>query len=209
MVILGLTGSIGMGKSTAADMFRRLAIPVHDADATVHQLLKKGGGAVAGVGQAFPSVMADGEIDRGKLAEVVFGDAKALHRLEMLMHPEVRKRQEKFLQRARMQRQSLVVLDIPLLFETGGAARCDAVVVASAPAHLQRRRVMSRPGMTGERYQSILARQMPDHEKRRRADFIVPTGLGRAFSFQRVREIVESAKSLDPGQRLHRDGKYK
>ncbi len=202
MVILGLTGSIGMGKSTTADMFRRLGVPVYDADATVHQLLQKGGDAVTKVGRVFPAALEDGAINRAKLGDTVFGDPQALHRLEALLHPEVRKRQQKFLQRAQMRRQSLVVLDIPLLFETGGAAQCDAIVVVSAPAHLQRDRVLSRPGMTMERYTSILSRQTSDHEKRRRADFVVPTGLGRAFSFQRVREIVESAKSLKPQRRL-------
>ena len=195
MVILGLTGSIGMGKSAAARAFRRLGVPVHDADKAVHALLAEGGEAVAAVAEAFPGVVRDGAVDRQALARRVFDDDDALARLEDLLHPLVRRSEQRFLKAARAHGRRVVVLDIPLLFETGGEDRCDAVVVVSAPAFVQAQRVLKRPGMTRKRLESILARQMPDAEKRRRADFIVPTGLGLDFSLRVVREIVRVARS--------------
>ena len=191
MIILGLTGSIGMGKSTAAATLRRFGVPVYDADAAVHRLLAVGGVAVAAVEAAFPGVRNDsGGIDRQKLGQRVFGDQTALRKLEAILHPIVRREERRFVARARARRVPLVVLDIPLLFETGGEERCAAVLVVSAPARLQRERVMRRPGMSKERFAGILRAQMPDREKRRRADFVVATALGRAVSFRRLGAIV-------------------
>ena len=194
VVILGLTGSIGMGKSTVARQFAAEGTVPFDADAAVHELLEPGGRAVGPVAAVFPGV-ARGEgrrrwIDRAALGARVFGDPAATARLEAIVHPLVRACEARFLRRAAARRVALVVLDIPLLFETGGERRCDAVVVVTAPRFVQRRRVLSRPGMTPARLAAIQARQMPDHEKRKRADFIVPTGLGMATSLQAVRRVV-------------------
>ena len=196
MKVLGLTGSVGMGKSTAAAMLRRLRVPVHDADAAVHRLMDKDGAAVAEVEAAFPGVVADGAVDRRKLGARVFGDPEALRRLEAILHPKVRADSEAWLRRQRRRREPLVVLDIPLLFESGSEARCDAVIVVSAPAFVQRARVMRRPGMTEERFQQVLAQQLPDREKRRRAQFVVSTGLGKGHTLRQLARIV----------RLFRDG---
>lgn len=191
MIVLGLTGSVGMGKSTAAAMLRRLGVPVHDSDVTVHRLMAPGGAAVAAVAKAFPDARRkEGGIDRAVLGRRVFPDAKALARLERILHPLVRQSQRRFLAMARARREPLVVLDIPLLFETGGEKRCDKVMVVSAPTAVQRARVMARPGMTEERFRAILAKQMPDAEKRRRADYVVPSGLGRALTYRTLRRIV-------------------
>ncbi len=191
MIVLGLTGSLGMGKSTAAEMFRKLGVPVHDSDAAVHRLLARNGAAVGAVRAAFPEARApDGGIDRAVLGRCVFADPPALARLERILHPLVRHSQERFLRSARARREPLVVLDVPLLLETGGEKRCDKVVVVSAPAALQRARVMARPGMTEARFQAILQKQMPDSEKRRRADYVVPSGQGRAVTFRRLKRIV-------------------
>jgi dephospho-CoA kinase len=205
MVVLGLTGSIGMGKSTAAAMLRRLGVPVHDADAAVHRLLGRNGKAVAKVDAAFPGTAGPAGIDRAALGRRVFGDAAALRRLEHILHPMVRADTARFLGRMRARREPLVVLDIPLLFETGGEQRCDAILVVSAPAFLQRARVLGRPGMSASRLAAILAKQMPDAEKRRRADFVVPTGLGRRETLRRLAEIVRvaSATNFTRGQRRH------
>ncbi len=195
MIVLGLTGSLGMGKSTAADMFRKLGVPVHDSDAAVHRLLARDGAAVAAVRTAFPEARApDGGIDRAVLGRRVFADPPALARLERILHPLVRRSQERFLRAARARREPLVVLDVPLLFETGGEKRCDKVVVMSAPAALQRARVMARPGMTEARFQAILQKQMLDSEKRRRADYVVPSGQGRAVTFRRLKRIVRELR---------------
>lgn len=193
MIVLGLTGSIGMGKSTAAAMFRRLGVAVHDADATVHRLLGRGGAAVPRVAAAFPGTAGTDGIDRAALGRRVFGDAAALRRLEKILHPLVREDADRFLRRMAARRARLAVLDIPLLFESGGESRCDAVVVVSAPAFLQRARVLARPGMSEARLAAILAKQMPDGEKRLRADFVVPTGLGRRLTLRRLAEIVRVA----------------
>jgi len=199
MIVLGLTGSVGMGKSTAAAMFRRLGIAVHDSDAVVHRLLAPKGAAVAAVAKAFPGVKrSDGGIDRQKLGARVFGDRAALTRLERILWPLVRRSQQRFLARARARRAKLVVLDIPLLFESGGARRCDKVLVVTAPAFLQRARVLVRPGMTKARLAAVLAQQMPDAEKRRRADYVVPSGLGRAVTFRRIAAIVRELTAAEP-----------
>jgi dephospho-CoA kinase len=183
-----------MGKSTAAAALRRDGIPVHDADAAVHRLLGKGGAAVAPVEAAFPGVAQDGVIDRHALGRRVFGDQAALARLESIIHPLVQRETRRFLARARRDRRKLVVLDIPLLFETGGERRCDAVMVVTAPRAVQRARVLRRRGMTAERLAGIEARQTPDAQKRRRADFIVPTGLDRRSALNALRRAVRLAK---------------
>ena len=190
MFVLGLTGSIGMGKTTAANMLRRMGVPLHDADREVHRLLAKGGAAVAAVEAAFPGVVVDGAVDRQRLGAQVFEDRAALKRLEGILHPAVRRATRTFLGRQARAGRSLVVLDIPLLFEAGGAALCDAVVVVTAPPFVQRTRVMGRRGMTAARFHAILAKQMPDREKRRRADFIVKTGLSKAATLRQLRAIV-------------------
>lgn len=194
MRILGLTGSIGMGKSTAAAMLRALGLPVHDADAAVHRLLGPGGKAVAAVGAAFPGTLRQGAIDRKALGAKVFGKADQLKKLEAILHPLVRLEEQRFLQDSREKRHEVVVLDIPLLFETGGEKRCDGVVVVTAPQFLQTQRVMKRPGMTEARFRQILAAQMPDAEKRRRADWVVDTGLGRRPTLAALARIVRQLK---------------
>jgi dephospho-CoA kinase len=191
MKILGLTGSIGMGKSTAAAMLRRLGIPVHDADATVHSLFAPGGAAVARIEAAFPGVVRTGAVDRAALGAIVFGDDVALKRLEAIVHPLVRRAERAFLARQRRRHARLVVLDVPLLFESGGGRRCDRVAVVSCPAFLQAQRVLARPGMTAQRLAAIRAKQMPDAEKRKRADFVIQTGLGRPFALGRLKRVVK------------------
>lgn len=192
MLTLGLTGSVGMGKSTTAALLRRLGLPVHDADANVHDLLRPGGAAVAAVLRAFGAVDdGRGGIDRLRLGRLVFGDPVALRRLERILHPLVGKAERRFRAAWRRRRARIVVLDVPLLFETGGAMRCDAVILVTAPAFLQRQRVLGRPGMTPRRFADILARQMPDAEKRRRADYIVQTGIGRRAVLGRLRVILD------------------
>jgi dephospho-CoA kinase len=188
--VLGLTGSIGMGKTTAAKMLRRMGLPLHDADRAVHRLLAEGGAAVAAVEAAFPGVSAGGAVDRERLAAQVFEDTVALKRLEGILHPAVRRATHDFLGRQARAGRPLVVLDIPLLFETGGEALCDAVIVVTAPHFVQRARVMGGRGMAPARFRAILAKQMPDREKRRRADFVVNTGLSKANTLRQLRAIV-------------------
>ncbi len=190
MFVLGLTGSIGMGKSAAATMLRRMGLPLHDADKAVHRLLAKGGAAVAALEAAFPDVVIDGAADRQRLGAQVFEDRAALERLEAILHPAVRRAARAFLRQQARRGQDLVVLDIPLLFETGGEALCDAVIVVSAPRFVQQARVLSRPGMTPARLRAIQAKQMPDRDKRRRADFVVNTGLSKAETLRQLRAIV-------------------
>lgn len=190
MLVLGLTGSIGMGKSTAAAMFRRLGLPVHDADASVHNLFRAGGGAVAPIAQRFPKAVEQGAVNREILGKLVFGDAAALKDLEAIVHPLVRRERDRFLALHRRAGRRAAVLDVPLLFETGGETVCDHVFVVSAPAFLQRQRVLARPGMTENRLSSILKKQMPDREKRRRADFVLPTGLGRAVTMRVIKKTL-------------------
>lgn len=194
MKTLGLTGSIGMGKSTAARMFRRLGVPLHDADAAVHRLLGKGGAAVAAVGHAFPGVVKDGAVDRRALGARVFDDAAALKLLESILHPLVRAEKIRFLRACRARRAPLAVLDIPLLYETGGDKRCDAVLVVTAPQFLQDQRVLSRPNMDRERLNQIRKQQMPDAEKRRRADFVVQTGLGLRPTLMALKRAIRDTK---------------
>jgi dephospho-CoA kinase len=174
----------------AAENFRRFGVPVFDADAAVHVLTGPGGAAVGAIAEAFPGVVKDGAVDRQALGAKVFDDTAALRKLERILHPLVRRAQRKFLQRARMRREKLVVLDIPLLFESGGNRLCDGVAVVSAPGFIQRQRVLARPGMTEEKFKGILAHQVPDAVKRRRADFVIPTGYGFGFSLRRIRKLV-------------------
>ena len=195
MIVVGLTGGIGMGKSTAAGMLRRLRVPVHDADATVHRLMAKGGAAVTPVAKLFPDVLRDGTIDRKALGRRVFGDRAALRRLEKILHPLVRRDQVAFLRRERLNGAPIAVLDIPLLYETGGARRVDKVITISAPSFLQRRRVLSRAGMTASLFASILTQQAPDSLRRREADYVVRSGLGRAETFRRLKRIVEDLRA--------------
>lgn len=179
-----------MGKSEAARAFARLGVALFEADRAVHGLLARGGSAVTAVAAAFPDVAGGGGINRALLGERVFGDAAALAVLENILHPLVRRAERRFVAMARRRRAALVVLDIPLLFENGGERRCDLTAVVTAPAFVQRARVLRRPGMSEARYRAILARQMPDSEKRRRASFVIPTGAGRRFSLRRIERIV-------------------
>jgi dephospho-CoA kinase len=204
VIVLGLTGSIGMGKSTAARMLRGLGLPVHDADAVVHGILAKGGAAVPAVAAAFPGVERDGAIDRRALGAQVFGDATALARLEAILHPLVRRSQNRFLKRQVRRRRPIAVLDIPLLFETGAERVCDRVIVVSAPALVQSARVLGRPGMTADKLAAIHRQQMPDREKRRRADFVVPTGLRKADALRRLRKIVRLLRTTGRSSRRPR-----
>ncbi len=188
--VLGLTGSIGMGKTATADIFRRLGHPVHDADASVHALYS--GEATPLIEEAFPGTTRDGIVDRAALGQAVIGNPEAMKRLESIVHPLVRARREAFLDEARAARAPVAVLDIPLLFETGSEGACDAVVVVTAPPEVQRERVLARPGVTEERFVALRARQMPDAEKRARAHFIVDTGRGRAAAEHQVRDILRA-----------------
>ncbi len=190
MRLIGLTGSIGMGKSTTAAMFRDHGIPVYDADAAVHDLYDVGGAAVEPVGEAFPGVVVAGAVDRERLRQAVLGDPEALKRLNAIVHPLVGQDRLAFFAQAQAKGADMVVLDIPLLFETGGEARMDAVVVVSAPADMQRERVLARPGMTPDRFDAILAQQMADAEKRARAHYVVDTGQGLDHARAQVDAIV-------------------
>ncbi len=194
-LVVGLTGSIGMGKTETARMFARLGIPVHDADAAVHRLYEPGGGAAAAVAQAFPDSVRDGRVDRERLATRIQKDATVLRSLENIVHPLVADAQRAFLEHAAERGADIVVLDIPLLLETGGEAGMDAVVVVSAPGDVQRARVLARPGMSAERLGGILQRQMPDVEKRARAHFIVETGQGLDHAFEQVKTIVSTLRA--------------
>jgi dephospho-CoA kinase len=194
MIVLGLTGSIGMGKSTAADFFAEEGVPVYDADAAVHRLYE--GAAVPAIEAAFPGTTVDGKVDRTRLAAQVLDDAAALKRLEAIVHPLVRRDEAAFLAKAEADGAEVAVLNIPLLFETGGDARCDAVVVVSAPPEIRRARIMSRPGMTDAKLASIIAKQMPDAEKRRRADFVVDTSKDLDSTRAQIHEILRRVAGL-------------
>ena len=188
MFILGLTGSLAMGKSATAQMFVDEGVPLHDADAVVHRLYD--GEASAEIEAAFPGTTADGKVDRARLGERVIGDAAAIKRLEQIVHPKVTAASAKFLAEAERAGAPVAVLDVPLLFETGGDRRCDAVVVVSAPAAVQRARTFERPGMTEQKFAAILASQMPDADKRARADFVVDTSRGFDAARTQVRDIL-------------------
>jgi dephospho-CoA kinase len=199
MFILGLTGSIGMGKSTAAKFFAEEGVPVHDADQAVHRLYE--GAAVATIEAAFPGTTTDGKVDRNKLAARVVGNDAARKRLEGIVHPLVRDSEQRFLAKAREHGTPVVLLDIPLLYETGGERRVDAVVVVSAPAEVQRQRVLGRPGMTLERFEGLMAAQVPDEEKRRRADFIVDSSGSFDATRAQVRDILARVAKMPPRTR--------
>ena len=188
MIILGLTGSIGMGKSTTAKMFADAGVPVSDADRMVHALYA--GAAVTPIEKAFPGTVSDGVVDRDKLAATVLGNPARLRELEAIVHPLVRAETDAFVERHRQAGAPLIVLDIPLLFEIGGMGRVDRILVVTAPADVQRERVLSRPGMTEEKFDAILAKQVPDAEKRRRADFVIDTSRGMDAAREDVLRII-------------------
>jgi dephospho-CoA kinase len=198
MIVIGLTGSIAMGKTTAARALRRMGLPVHDADAAVHRLFRKGGAAVAAIEKAFPDTVREGAVDRAVLGRMVFQDLDALERLEAIVHPLVRSDADEFLRCCGRRRAPIAVLDIPLLFETGRDRDCDTTILVSAPAFLQAQRVLRRPAMTEQRLADIRARQMPDHEKRRRADFVVHTGLSRRETLRQLTRIVKLLRFGSP-----------
>jgi len=197
MIVLGLTGSIGMGKSTTAAMFRDEGVPVHDSDEAVHRIYA--GPAAPLIERAFPGTVVDGVVDRQLLSERVLGKPEELRRLEGIIHPLVREDADAFLRNAREKGEKLALLDIPLLFETGGTNRVDRIVVVTAPGEVQRERVMARPGMTEEKFEAILARQVPDAGKREKADFIIDTSLGMESARTRVREIVTELRGGSKG----------
>jgi dephospho-CoA kinase len=188
MILLGLTGSIGMGKSTTAKLFAEAGAPVYDADAAVHRLYE--GEAVPAIEAAFPGTTADGKVDRALLSARVLHDPAAMKQLEQIVHPMLGASRQKFLHDAEQSGAPVAVVDVPLLFETGGDGRCDYVLVVSAPALVQRQRVLRRPDMTLIRLAAILQTQMPDHQKRRRADFVVLTGLGKGHTLRRLQRIL-------------------
>jgi dephospho-CoA kinase len=194
MFILGLTGSLAMGKSATAKMFAEEGVPVHDADATVHRLYD--GEAVPAIEAAFPGTTAGGKVDRIELGRRVLGDKAAIRKLEQIVHPMARKAEEAFLAAAERDGTTIAVLDIPLLFETGAEKRCDAVVVVSGPADLQRARAFERPGMSNDKFAAILAQQMPDAEKRARADFVVDTSRGFDAARAQVHEILDRVAKM-------------
>lgn len=197
--VLCLTGSMGMGKSTAARFFAEAGVPVHDSDAVVHALYE--GEAVPLIEEAFPGSTAGGKVDRTRLGAMVLGDRAALSRLEAIVHPLVFASREKFLAAAESRGVPVVVLDVPLLFETGADRRCDAVVVVSAPADVQHRRAMERPGMTQEKFAAVLAEQMPDAEKRRRADFILDSSQDFDHTRAQIRDILQRIAKMPPQRR--------
>jgi dephospho-CoA kinase len=194
MVVIGLTGSLGMGKTTTARFFAEAGVPVYDADETVHRLYT--GDAAAPIEAAFPGTTGKDGVDRARLAQAVLGDAAALARLEAIVHPLVRREELRFLEAAQGAGARVAVLDIPLLFETGGDRRVDAVVVVSAPAEIQRARAFERPGMTEEKFRALVAKQMPDEEKRRRADFVVDSSKGQDYARTQVHAILRQAETL-------------
>ena len=197
MIVIGLTGSIGMGKSTVAAMFRRLKVPVFDADACVRALQAPGGTALSAIEAAFPGTTSAAGLDRARLGAAVFGDAAALRRLEAIVHPLVAAAQARFMQHHRRAR--LVIVDIPLLFERGGSDKVDLVLVVSAPAAVQRARVLARPGMTAAKFDAILGTQLPDADKRARADAVIDTGAAKSLTWRAVRRLVACLRA--PGRR--------
>jgi dephospho-CoA kinase len=196
MIILGLTGSIGMGKSTTAKLFAEAGVPVYDADAAVHMLYE--GGAVPAIEAAFPGTTANGKVDRNKLSARVVHDPAAMKRLEEIVHPMLGASRQKFLDDAERSGAPVAVVDVPLLFETGGERRVDAVVVVTTSPEIQRERILARPNMTDEKLDAILTRQMPDAEKRRRANFVVDTSHGLDPVRTRIRDIIDEAAKMIP-----------
>lgn len=197
MLLIGLTGSIGMGKSETAKMFARLGVPVYDADAAVHALYAKGGAAVAPIAEAFPAAVIDGAVDRQELSRAVLGLPEQMKKLEAIVHPLVGRAQIDFLKAAKAGGHEAVLLDIPLLYETGGETRVDVVVVVSAPYHIQQSRVLARPGMDMAKFAAIHAKQVHDDEKRRRADFVVETDKGLDHAFEQVKSVLAALKGRE------------
>ena len=192
MLIIGLTGSIGMGKSATAQMFAKRGVPVCDSDALVHGLYEPGGAAVEPITALFPQANVDGRIDRQVLSRLVLGKPEELRRLERIVHPLVGLAQAKFLQDCAARGERMVVLDIPLLLESAGPRRVDVIVVVSAPADVQRARVLARPGMTTEKFEAIVAKQMPDDEKRAKADFVIDTSKGFEYADKQVDDVIQA-----------------
>ena len=200
MLIIGLTGSIGMGKTTAAHGFRRLGVPVYDSDAMVHRLLGAEGGAVEKVAAAFPGVVRGGAVDRARLGEAVFGRPDKLLALERILHPMVADQKNRFLAANSRRKTSQVVIDSPLLFETGGDVSCDITITVSAPDFIQERRVLGRPGMSRRRFNKILESQMPDYKKRALSDFVILTGLGRIDRLRQIHKILLATSDWQPSK---------
>ena len=195
MKIIGLTGSIGMGKSTTAAMFRDAGIPVYDADAAVHRAYDVGGIAVEPVGAAFPGVVKDGRVDREALRQAVLGKPEAMQTLNGIVHPLLGQQRAEVFDQARAAGADMVIMDVPLIYETGGEKNMDAVIVVSAPADVQRERVLAREGMSPERLDAILAQQLPDAEKRKRADYVIDTGRGLEAAREQVAEIIAKLRA--------------
>ena len=194
MKVIALTGSIGMGKTTAASLFRRRGVPVYDADRAVHKLSEKGGRAVPAIARAFPDAVKDGAVDRKALGALVFNNPKALKKLESILHPLVAEERTEFLRRQQARRRPVVVLDIPLLFETGCEGEVDAILLVTAPEAVQKGRLAERPGMTDDKLAAIIAKQMPDAEKRHRADIIFDTSFGHDAAARQVRELIDAIR---------------
>jgi len=193
--ILGLTGSTGMGKTTAARAFKKLGIPVYDADETIHNIMNEDSAVVAEIKNIFPEAIKNNRIDRNVLGSIVFADTRALKELETILHPRARLLQHKFMRCAAKNGQNVIVLDIPLLFETKGDQFCDAVIVVSAPSFIQRSRVFARSNMTKKKFIEICNRQLSDKEKRKRANYIIPTGLGKSVSLAYIKMIIQDVKT--------------
>ena len=193
-LLIGLTGSVGMGKSETAKMFAKLGIPVYDADAAVRELYAEGGAAVGAIARAFPDAVKNGAVDRDTLSQIITADASLLQRLEEIVHPLVRNYREAFLEKAAREGAPMAVLDIPLLFESGSDKDVDVIVVVSAPEEVQRTRVLARPGMSEEKFEAILARQMPDAEKRAKANFVIDTSKGLDHAEAQVEAIVSALR---------------
>ena len=196
MIVLGVTGSIAMGKSTVTAMLSHLNNPIHDADKTVHDLLNVNGKAYNEVVKNFPGSVEGYRVNRIKLGREVFGDPEKLEQLENILHPLVREARDKFIRRQSRRRSRLIILDVPLLYETGGNNHCDKILVVSAPYFIQRQRALARQGMTQRKFHDILKQQMPDHEKRKRANFIVPTGLGKAYTYRVLKRLMRDLSEI-------------
>ncbi len=194
MIVLGVTGSIAMGKSTVSTMLSRMNNPIHDADKTVHNLMNANGKAYHEIAKRFPRVVEFNSVDRIKLGREVFGNSEKLKQLENILHPLVREARDSFIRQQNRYKSRLVILDVPLLYETGSDKHCHKVLVVSAPYFIQRQRVLARQGMTQTKFHDILRRQLPDHEKRRRADFIVPTGLGKAYTYRSLKRLMRNLR---------------
>ena len=196
MIVLGVTGSIAMGKSTVSSMLSHLNSPIHDADKTVHELMNANGRAYYEIAKSFPAAVQANGIDRTKIGQEVFGNPEKLKELEDILHPLVREARDKFIRQQNRYKSRLVILDVPLLYETGGDKDCDKVVVVSAPYFIQRQRALARQGMTQTKFNDILKRQLPDREKRRRADVVIPTGLGKAHTYRVLKRLIRDLKEI-------------